>query len=71
MGNIVVGALIVIAPFAAIFYMSTHGASGGCGGNCSGCGSFSSCHKPEKAEKKQEQIAPGDGSQVPALRDGS
>ena len=53
MGNIVVGALIVIALLAAIFYMSTHGASGGCGGNCSGCGSFSSCHKPEKAEKKQ------------------
>ena len=52
MGNIVVGALIVIALLAAIFYMSTHGASGGCGGNCSGCGSFSSCHKPEKAEKK-------------------
>ncbi len=48
MGNIFVGGLLVAALLAAIFYMSTHGASGGCGGNCSGCGSYQACKKPEK-----------------------
>ena len=48
MANILIGALIVIALLGAIFYMSTHGASGGCGGNCSGCASHQICKKPEK-----------------------